>query len=310
MKLLSAFAIATLAIAGLTACSSAPQAAACEMQAKSGKNTAAVKVSGQFGTKPTVDFTKGMTATDTQSLDVIKGTGRAVNAGESITIDAQLYDATSGQIIQQTAYDGQSRPTIPVDVSKLGGFSKALICHKVGSRVVAVIGNDQTLATSLGLAKSATVVAVVDIVGANLSKANGAPQPAVDGMPRVVLSDAGIPGITIPKSTAPSKLEVALLKKGDGALVAEHANVTVHYIGVTWANATTPFDSSWSRGTPAEFNVDNVVEGFKQALVGQRVGSQVLAVIPPALGYKDQAAGSIPANSTLVFVIDILGTSK
>lgn len=48
--------------------------------------------------------------------------------------------------------------------------------------------------------------------------------------------------------------------------------------------------------------------GFKKALEGQKVGSQVLAVIPPAEGYGAQAQSGIPANSTLVFVIDILGT--
>ena len=40
------------------------------------------------------------------------------------------------------------------------------------------------------------------------------------------------------------------------------------------------------------------------------VVSQVMAIIPPSLGYGDQASDSIPANSTLVFVIDILGVDK
>ena len=310
MKIYTGIAIAALSLASLTACASAPQAAACEPLAKPGKNTSAVTVTGKFGEKPDVAFAKGLSATNTQSLDVITGTGRAVKAGESVAIDAQLYDATTGRVIQQTAYDGKTRPTIPVDVAKLGGFSKALICHTVGSRVVAVIGNDETLATSLGMDKSATVIAVVDIVDANLDRATGVDQPVQDGMPRVVLGENGAPGITVPKTAAPTELKVAVLKKGDGAVVADHANVTVHYTGVTWADGTSPFDSSWSRGTPAEFSVDNVVDGFKQALVGQKVGSQILAVIPPALGYKDKAAGSIPANSTLVFVIDILGTSN
>ena len=111
-------------------------------------------------------------------------------------------------------------------------------------------------------------------------------------------------------NTTPSGLQYEDTHTGDGDTAQAGQYVTVHYTGVTWADGTTPFDSSWSRGTPAEFSVDNVVDGFKQALVGQKVGSQILAVIPPALGYKDKAAGSIPANSTLVFVIDILGTSN
>jgi peptidylprolyl isomerase len=54
------------------------------------------------------------------------------------------------------------------------------------------------------------------------------------------------------------------------------------------------------------------VAGFGQALVGQTVGSQVLVVIPPALGYGPSGGtpdGSIGATDTIVFVIDILATS-
>jgi peptidylprolyl isomerase len=47
-----------------------------------------------------------------------------------------------------------------------------------------------------------------------------------------------------------------------------------------------------------------------KAVVGQPVGSQVIAIIPPAQGYGDAGAGSIPPGATLVFVIDILGTSN
>lgn len=49
-----------------------------------------------------------------------------------------------------------------------------------------------------------------------------------------------------------------------------------------------------------------VIEGWLEGLKGQKVGSEVLLVVPPSLGYGDQAQGEIPANSTLVFVVDIL----
>ena len=48
------------------------------------------------------------------------------------------------------------------------------------------------------------------------------------------------------------------------------------------------------------------IQGWKDGLIGQTVGSQVLLVIPPDKGYGNKASGSIPANSTLVFVVDIL----
>ncbi|MCD2169325.1 FKBP-type peptidyl-prolyl cis-trans isomerase [Microbacterium sp. JC 701] len=80
----------------------------------------------------------------------------------------------------------------------------------------------------------------------------------------------------------------------------------MQYTGALYDGGTV-FDSSWQRGEPAQFVTNQVVDGFRQALEGQTVGSQVVVVIPPASGYGDQAQGEIPANSTLVFVVDILG---
>ena len=54
----------------------------------------------------------------------------------------------------------------------------------------------------------------------------------------------------------------------------------------------------------------SVVPGFAEALKGQTVGSQVLAVIPPDLAYGDAGQGPVPGGATLVFVIDILGTDE
>ena len=67
--------------------------------------------------------------------------------------------------------------------------------------------------------------------------------------------------------------------------------------------------TTWD-GEPASLTLDAVVPGFAQALEGQTVGSQVMVVVPPDSGYGDAAQGEIPANSTLVFVIDILGLDE
>jgi peptidylprolyl isomerase len=112
----------------------------------------------------------------------------------------------------------------------------------------------------------------------------------------------------MPDGEPPAELTVQTLKKGDGPEVTGEQPVRVHYTGVAWGEDE-PFDSSWD-SQPASMTLDGVVPGFAQALEGQTVGSQVLVVIPPELGYGDQEQGSIPANSTLVFVIDILGLDQ
>ncbi len=301
---------AALLVLGLAGCSQSGGAnVACDPLASPGNGTKAVSVSGDFGKKPEVKFAPGLSVSATESVDVISGNGDVAVAGSSITIEASIYNGKTGELMQATAYDGKSTAKIPVDVTKLGGISKAVQCHKAGSRVVGVIGNDETLAKSLNLSKNDTIVVVFDIVKVNPTKATGAAQVIPDGFPQVVLNDSGVPGITIPNTPAPTELKIAVMKKGNGEVVPAHANVTVQYLGVVWEKNAQPFDSSWSRGTPADFSVDGVVPGFRDAIVGQTVGSQILVVIPPAQGYGDQASGAIPANSTLVFVIDILGVN-
>ena len=106
-----------------------------------------------------------------------------------------------------------------------------------------------------------------------------------------------------------SKLVSQALIKGKGKEVTNNNTVKVKYTG--WLLDGTQFDSSWDKNTTLEADTysggnHQVIEGWQQAMVGQTVGSQVLMVIPPNLGYGDTAQGSIPANSTLIFVVDIL----
>jgi peptidylprolyl isomerase len=113
-------------------------------------------------------------------------------------------------------------------------------------------------------------------------------------------------GIIIPDTAPPSELAVEVLKKGDGPAVGDGDQIRINYTGVTWADRKV-FDSTWDKGASTAVTLDAVVPGFAQALKGQTVGSQILVVIPPSLGYGDKATSSIPAGSTLVFVIDVLG---
>ena len=116
------------------------------------------------------------------------------------------------------------------------------------------------------------------------------------------------PVIAAGKGTEPtSKVLVKTLKQGDGALVCPGATVKVNYVGALWNG--TVFDSSYQKGEPIEFSLDQVVKGWGYGLAHTHVGDRLELVIPASLGYGNQARGNIPANSTLVFVVDVLGTS-
>ncbi len=102
-------------------------------------------------------------------------------------------------------------------------------------------------------------------------------------------------------------LQVETLKAGTGTRqVASGDTVSVHYVG-TLTNGT-KFDSSVDRGTPfaTQIGVGRVIEGWDLGIVGMKVGEKRKLTIAPELGYGSQAVGSIPANSTLVFEVELL----
>lgn len=104
-----------------------------------------------------------------------------------------------------------------------------------------------------------------------------------------------------------SKVLVKTLKEGDGAVVCPGATIKANYVGALWNG--TVFDSSFKKGQPIDFSLDRVVKGWGYGLAHTHVGDRVELVIPASLGYGSQAAGDIPANSTLVFVVDIVGVA-
>jgi len=114
------------------------------------------------------------------------------------------------------------------------------------------------------------------------------------------------PMIAAGGSNPPRVLTGKDLVVGTGATAGPSATVQVQYVGSLYSNGKV-FDASWTDNGPATFPLSGVVPGFKDAIVGMKVGGRREIVIPPAYGYG--AAGSppaIPPNATLVFVIDLL----
>lgn len=311
--------IATIALlGGLTACTATPDpvetTAAADVDvcsATSGAQSEAVKVTGDFGAEPTVDFAAGLSTDETQRSIVIEGDGAEVAAKATATVAYSLYNGTTGKIIDSYGWtDGQSVNFTANAASVLAGIAKTIGCTTVGSRVVSVVSPADAFGADgyedLGIAGGDTIVFVMDIKGIVPSRADGVDQPATDGFPAVTLAEDGTPTVTVPETDPPADLRVAVLKKGDGAVVAEGATVTLQYQGVEWDTGKV-FDQSWGSG-PTPFTLSSVIPGFSQAVVGQTVGSQVIAVIPPALAYGEAGGDNTSelAGKTLVFVIDIL----
>jgi FKBP-type peptidyl-prolyl cis-trans isomerase FkpA len=107
-------------------------------------------------------------------------------------------------------------------------------------------------------------------------------------------------------TTTASGLVYEDLKVGDGATVKSGDSVTMNYTG--WLTDGTKFDSSIDRGKPSDFTigVGNVIKGWDEGVVGMRANGTRLLVIPPSLGYGTTATASIPANSTLIFEVQLV----
>jgi FKBP-type peptidyl-prolyl cis-trans isomerase len=110
------------------------------------------------------------------------------------------------------------------------------------------------------------------------------------------------------KQTMSNGLAVEDVKIGDGQEVEKFNIVTVNYTGLL--EDGTKFDSSLNPGrSPFRFTVGagQVIKGWDEGLMGMKVGGKRKLTIPPELGYGSRDNGPIPANSTLIFEIDLLG---
>ncbi|MDR3335982.1 MAG: FKBP-type peptidyl-prolyl cis-trans isomerase [Treponema sp.] len=106
-------------------------------------------------------------------------------------------------------------------------------------------------------------------------------------------------------TTTPSGLQYEIITKGTGSTPATTDVVRVHYEGSLLDG--TVFDSSYTRGEPAEFPLDAVIPGWTEGLTLMPVGSTYTLYIPSNLGYGEQGAGGvIPPNSTLIFKVELL----
>lgn len=102
----------------------------------------------------------------------------------------------------------------------------------------------------------------------------------------------------------PSGLQYQVIQGAEGRKPAATDTVHVHYHG-TLLNGQV-FDSSVQRGEPISFPLNQVIAGWTEGLQLMSIGSKYKFFIPSDLAYGDQAVGTIPAGSTLIFEVELL----
>ena len=271
-----------------------------------------LKVSENFGSKPTIDFSSPLSSKVIETKVIKEGNGPAIVGKQYVRFDYSIVNGSTNKSLGQSTYDSAKG-----EAQFLATGTTVDICHgltgvKEGSRVAILVPAGMATTSDTDQIKATdSVLFVIDVHKVYLQTTSNNVRATDSGMPTVVFAPDGTPGVTMPKTAAPSELKLNTLVDGSGAPIALGDTVTLNYSGFLWESGDV-FDSSWTNGKPEQFQITQggLIEGFVKALVGAKLGSKLVVVIPPDLGYGAQGNNTIPGNATLVFVIEVLGIDK
>lgn len=210
-----------------------------------------------------------------------------------------------------------------------------LIASIVGTLVViavvvvfiVAVGNDHKKTPAASSSSPTTSASATGTTAASTAPANPCGAAGAKPVPKATgtAAEVSFDGVTVRGGTdmkanpsvgssgtkAPTKLEVKDLVVGTGKAATPTSKVTVQYTGVLYCDGT-EFDGPAEHGDKGiQFSLTGVVPGFTQGIGGttgiapMKVGGRRIIIMPAALGYGAQANNGIPANSPLVFVVDL-----
>jgi peptidylprolyl isomerase len=285
-----------------------------------GTDIAGLSVSGEVGEELEVDMEAPLDGEGTKTQVLEAGDGNPLKLNESALLHLYIGNATSGKDAITTYDQG-----VPIQVkASEDQLFKAVLDNIVdkpkGSRVAVTAPVEDVWgpqgAPQLKLKASDTALFIADIVSVQPAEVVDGPEgepvdPPADA-PTVEEKDGQVTGLdwsTAPKK-APKELTVIPLVEGEGPEATAESMVTFDYYGAVYGEDK-PFDESYSR-EPAPFGVgvNGLIPAWDKVIPGLKRGSRVLIIAPPEDGYGDQEQPSIPAGSTLTFVVDVLGVDE
>jgi peptidylprolyl isomerase len=270
---------------------------------------ASVTVSGPTSAEPVVSFNAPIRFEKTASkvIQAGPGTGPAISMASLVTVQYLAINATDENPFGTSWKTGPS--TFYVN-SVVKGFADGLVGTHAGDRVLICAPAKDAFGATGNISSSVrpfdSVVFVVDVKRV----APVEPQPA--NVPRLQYDPDGNPSkftATDQVTAKPTKLGVYPVIEGSGPVLKSGDRISVEYFGQIYPDKAV-FNAWTGQPFDAQLGAGQVIKGWEEGLVGQRVGSRLVLVIPPDLGYGDKAQGtSIPANSTLIFTIQILSVN-
>ncbi|MCW2867664.1 MAG: peptidylprolyl isomerase, FKBP-type [Marmoricola sp.] len=302
--------MAALALtATATACGSQVQAPAPSLKDR-------VSVSGSFGERPSIRIKAPLTLKETSSWVTRSGSGdEVVGAASTAILQLTIADGRTGRTAISTRDAGQRALEVKMGDQVFPSLAQALTGKPTGSRVVVASTAKDAYGSQgspqIGIKPGDPVVIVADVLSTDPSKLvttpSGTTHALPRGLPRIVEAGGQPARLDFGTRRKPARYRAVVLSEGTGRTVTDPDRVAVKYVGQVWG-APKPFEETYT-GRPAlvSIGLGSVIKAWDRALVGLKEGSRVMIVCPPALAYGATAQGQIPAGSTLVFVVDVLG---
>ncbi|MFD5430185.1 FKBP-type peptidyl-prolyl cis-trans isomerase [Streptomyces sp. NPDC127084] len=261
---------------------------------------------------PTVTPGKGAPPPDLTIRTLVKGSGSVVRKNDFAKIYylGQVWNAKRPFDIN---FDEKQQPVIRVGAGQITkGLDQSLEGQRVGSRILVTLpprlayGNQ---GYAPHIPPKATLIFVVDILNAvrpAVAVKGGLPVAMRNhALPAIKENPGGpSPSIEIPeKSTPPKNLVSKYVIEGNGPIVGGGDPLILAYKTMIWETRKT-INDTYSQSMLQVLAPNRLFKGLQLGLIGKKVGSRVMLVVPPAFGMGKQE--SIPADATLVLSVDIL----
>ncbi|MBQ9655230.1 MAG: FKBP-type peptidyl-prolyl cis-trans isomerase [Prevotella sp.] len=238
------------------------------------------------------DYLVGRLGVDTAYMDeFVKGVNEGANAGDDKKKAAYYAGIQIGQQISNQMVKGINHELFGDDSTKtisLKNFMAGFISATTGEGGLMTVDSAQHVAQTM----------MRTIKAKNMEKEFGPNKKAGEDFLKANEKKEGVKKLA-------SGVQYKVIKEGAGALPKDTSIVKVHYEGKTLDGKV--FDSSYKRGEPAQFPVNQVIKGWTDALVHMPVGSVWEVYIPQELAYGERQQGAdIKPFSMLIFKIELL----
>lgn len=262
---------------------------------------ATVEQTAEPGTAPVLGFTPPLRVTGPVARVMQPGAGEVIEVNRAVVADVVTVNGSDGTEEGNT-YDGSPQILMTDEANMPGALLDVLVGAQVGARLLLAspVAEDETTLWAF------EIESVLDVP----VQAEGTEARLQPGLPVVDHADSATTDVRMPvivpaDGPPPEELVVQPLLIGAGQPVTADSSLVVQVAGSLWDG--TQFQNTWEEGAGKPIVLSGAIEGWRQGLVGQTIGSRVMLVVPPELAWGDEGRGDlIPAGSTLVYVIDIL----